>query len=187
AILAAFAALQVLSAMLVVGLVVDMDISGTVFPDFGALEMFVTLYLAMFASITFGLFISAIVPNTDVVLYAILVQLFVQIILGGTLFPIDSKVASSATVAYWTTDALGATVDMRRLNDMSLACSGQEMFDENTGAKVNKPYCSPADTDLSLSYEHTPEFVISRWWGLIVHTLLWFTLTVIVQARKKGE
>jgi hypothetical protein len=149
--------------------------------------MFITLYLGVLASITFGLFISAIVPNTDVVLYAILVQLFAQIILGGTLFPLDNKIASSATIAYWATDAVGSTVDITRLNSQSLSCRAVEGYDPIKNVKVIQPYCSPADAHLSIEYEHTPEHVLSRWAAIILHTLFWFFATLIVQARKKGE
>ncbi len=185
-VLGLFAVVQVVSALLIIGLAVDLNIQGALFGA-GVIEIFITLYLAMLASITFGLFISAIVPNTDVVLYAILVQLFVQIILGGTLFPLDSKLASSATIAYWSTDAIGATVNIPRLNEMSLSCQGIETFSETTGAKINKPFCSPADTKLSLDYTHTPGHILAMWAGLAAHGLLWFILTLVVQARKKGE
>ncbi|MDI6694637.1 MAG: FHA domain-containing protein [Anaerolineales bacterium] len=186
-ILGIFALVQVASVLMIISLKVDTDLPGAIFKDAGVFEMFITLYLAVLASITFGLFVSAIVPNTDVVLYAILVQLFVQIILGGTLFPIDSKVASATTISYWTTDALGSTIDMKQLNNESWSCVGVETFDENTGAAVNKPMCSKADTDLSLDYQHTPEHILAMWRALIIHGMLWFIATVIVQARKKAE
>ncbi len=186
-VLGIFAFIQVASVLFIISLRVDTDLPGAIFKDAGVFEMFITLYLAVLASITFGLFVSAIVPNTDVVLYAILVQLFVQIILGGTLFPIDSKVASATTISYWTTDALGSTVDMKQLNNESWSCVGVETFDENTGAVVNKPMCSKADTDLSLDYQHTPEHILAMWRALIIHGMLWFVATVIVQARKKAE
>lgn len=186
-ILGIFAFIQVASVLFIISLRVDTDLPGAIFKDAGAFEMFITLYLAVLASITFGLFVSAIVPNTDVVLYAILVQLFVQIILGGTLFPINSKVASATTISYWTTDALGSTVDMKQLNNESWSCVGVETFDENTGAVVNKPMCSKADTNLSLDYQHTPEHILAMWRALIIHGMIWFVATVIVQARKKAE
>lgn len=187
-VLSLFAVIQVISALLIISMAVSFDFEGTLFPDAPMLEIFITLYLATIASIIFGLFISALVPNTDVVLYAILVQLFVQIILGGTLFPLDSKVASSVTVAYWTTDAFGSTVDIASLNQESMSCMAIDNIDPNTGAKKGyKPMCSPADSDLSLDFVHTSEHVISRWIGLIAHSFVWFIGTLIIQARKKGE
>jgi hypothetical protein len=151
------------------------------------MELFVTLLLAVLSSIAFGLFVSAIVPNTDIVLYAILVQLFVQIILGGTLFPIDNKAVSSATISYWTTDAMGSTIDIPQLNRESYSCQALEIDNPLTGAKEREYNCSLADTDLSLDYEHTANHVIGTWWGLIIHLFLWLGLTIFVQARKKAE
>lgn len=187
-VLSLFAVVQVISALIIISMAVSFDFEGAVFPDAPMLEIFVTLYLATIASIIFGLFISALVPNTDVVLYAILVQLFVQIIMGGTLFPLDSKVASSATIAYWATDAFGSSVDIEALNQESMSCMAIDNIDSTTGVKKGyKPMCSPADTDLSLDYVHTSEHVFSRWIGLIAHAFVWFIGTLIIQARKKGE
>lgn len=186
-ILGVFAFIQVVSVMLIIGLAVDMDFPGAVFKDSGGMELFITLFLAVIASISFGLFISAIVPNTDIVLYAILVQLFVQIILGGTLFPINNKAASAVTISYWTTDAMGSTIDIPALNKESWSCQGVETFDEATGKMVNKPICSKADTKLSVKYQHDANHVIGMWWALIIHGLIWLVLTIIVQARKKAE
>ncbi len=190
-VLGIFAGFQVISALIVIGLAVDLGFKGAIF-DVGVVELFITLYLSIIASISFGLFISAIVPNTDVVLYAILVQLFVQIILGGTLFPLDSPTASSTTVAYWTTDAFGSTVNMPYLNDTSFACSGEPYSDLPTETNPNPPIkyratCSSATDTLPLKYEHTPWHLQTRWMGLGFHIFLWFVLTIIVQARKKGE
>lgn len=186
-VLGIFAFIQVLSVMIIIGLGVDMDIPGAIFSDAGALELFITLFLAVMVSIAFGLFVSAIVPSTDVVLYAILIQLFVQIIMGGTLFDLESKLASSLTISYWTTDAMGSTIDIKTLNDESFSCLAVPEPDENTGALVNKPNCSKADTDLAVDYAHTPEHLAAMWFALIVHGMVWLGLTMIIQARKKAE
>ena len=186
-ILGIFAVVQVVSVLLVIGLKVDLDVQGAVFKDAGVLELFITLYLAVLASILFGLCLSAIVPNTDVVLYAILVQLFVQIILGGTLFPLDSGAASKLTISYWTMDAMGSTVDMARLNDESMACSVVEIPSMTGGEATKEIRCDTIDRSLYLDYEHTREHVVSMWLGLLAHAVFWGLLTIIVQARKKIE
>ncbi len=94
-VLALFAVVQVASVLLILGLRVKMNYDPVfdIFPS-GAWELFATLLIAVIASIMFGLFISAIVPSQDVVLYIILVQLFVQIILSGTLFPLGDSAAA---------------------------------------------------------------------------------------------
>jgi ABC transport system ATP-binding/permease protein len=185
-VLGLFAILQVASVLLIMSLGVDFNLPGVIFEKSAVFEIFITLYLGMIASIALGLFISAIVPNTDVVLYAILVQLFAQIILGGALFPISSKIASAVTVAYWSTDAMGATVDIQQLNRESLSCQAIEEPTE-TGTIVRKPLCSSANAELTLSYAHTVEHLIAMWLGLIFHALFWFVATIVIQARKKAE
>jgi ABC-type multidrug transport system ATPase subunit/pSer/pThr/pTyr-binding forkhead associated (FHA) protein/ABC-type multidrug transport system permease subunit len=189
-ILAVFAVIQAFSVLLVLSLKIDLSFKGAVF-DSGFLEMFVTLYLGVLASILFGLCLSALVPSSDVVLYAILVQLFVQIVLGGTLFPLkdamNEDVAASlskVTVSYWVMDAMGSTIDMVALNDSSIAC---KVSPDPTAGYALAPQCSTADIKLYLDYEHTPEHVIAMWIGLLVHCAVWFLLTTILVARQKGE
>jgi hypothetical protein len=184
-VLGAFAVFQVASVLIIVGLVVDMDFSGALLKNFGMLELFITLYIAVLASITFGLFLSAIVPNTDVVLYAILIQLFIQIILGGALFEINNKAASAITISYWTTDALGSTVNIDQLNQEGWACVGVEIFEEKAGGMIQRPACSKANVSLPIDYQHTPGHILSVWTVLILQGLIWFILTVVVQARRR--
>jgi ABC-type multidrug transport system ATPase subunit/pSer/pThr/pTyr-binding forkhead associated (FHA) protein len=184
-VLGAFALFQVASVLFIVGLVVDMDFPGALFKNSGALELFISLYIAVLASITFGLFISAIVPNQDVVLYAILIQLFIQIILGGALFEINSKAASSITLSYWTTDALGSSVDIDQLNREGWACVGVEVFEEKAGGVIRRPVCSKVNVALPIDYQHTPAHILTLWSVLIFQGVFWFILTVLVQMRRR--
>ena len=69
-VLGLFALFQVGFFLLAIGTVVDFGFSGAIIHS-GFLELFVSLTLAVVASIAFGLFLSAIVPSQDVVLYAI--------------------------------------------------------------------------------------------------------------------
>lgn len=197
-ILGIFAFIQVAGVILVLMLFgVDLDFPGAFFTDNGALELFVTFYLGILASIALGLFISAIVPSTDVVLYAILVQLFIQIILGGALFPADLPLISKGTVSYWTTVAVGSTVNMPALNDNSRTCTVIEVPDQNDPSKMNKEVtCSAATTKLypggtdankNGDYAYTADKMWDLWMGLVFHIVSWLLLTVIVVYRQKGE
>lgn len=197
AILGAFAAIQIMSVMLVLNLFnIYMDIPGTVFPDNAQLELFITFYLGVVASIMFGLLISALVPTSDVVLYAILVQLFVQIILGGSLFPIDSPLISKMTISYWTTIGSGSTVDLPKLNGLGMACQNIEIENPMTGEKTQEVNCAASKTELSPGgsdtnkdgdYKHTPEKVIGTWIGAMVHFFVYFILTLIIVMRQKTD
>lgn len=189
-VLAIFAIVQAASVLLVLSLKIDMSFEG-VFFESGFLELFITLYLGVLASILFGLCISAGVPSSDVVLYAILVQLFVQIILGGSLFPLkdtmDENVAealSKVTVGYWVMDAMGSTIDLPKLNESSITCIVQPNPQANGALE---PTCSSTPIELNLNHEHTEEYLLSLWFGLLVHCAVWFLLTTIIVARQKGE
>jgi ABC-type multidrug transport system ATPase subunit len=185
-VLGGFAVIQVASMILIIAAKVDMGFEGTMF-GIGVAELFITLYLAVLASIAFGLFISALVPNSDVVMYAILVQLFAQIVLAGTLFPLEQNPASLLTPGYWVTDSMGSTVDLPKLNSESRVCSVVEIPSLTGGEPTKEIRCDPAERDLFLDYEHTEEHVTLTWIGLLAHTFVWVILTVIVQARKKIE
>ncbi len=196
-VLGAFAAIQIASVLVVLNLFnIYMDIPGTVFPDNPQLELFITFYLGVVASIMFGLMISALVPSTDVVLYAILVQLFVQIILGGSLFPVDSPLISKMTVSYWTTVASGSTIDLPKLNGLGMVCQNIEIENPMTGEKTQEVNCSASKTELAPGgsdtnkdgdYKHTPEKVIGSWIGSLVHFLVYFLLTLILIMRQKTD
>jgi ABC-type multidrug transport system ATPase subunit len=191
-VLGSFAVIQVFSVLLIMGLKLDMSFDPIFefFPS-GAAELFVTLFIAVMASIMFGLFISAVVPTQDVVLYIILIQLFTQIILSGTLFPLDNNPASKLVVSYWTMDAMGATVDLNQLNDDSLICQVGEREVPTPQGEMEKRRgieCESAARDeLELPYEHTEEHLLTTWAALGLQALLWGAATMFVQSRVKGD
>jgi len=81
-VLCLFGLVQVASVILLLSFKMNLDLDSVFgLPD-GPWEMYITLALAIFASIMFGLFISAAVSNQDIVIYIILAQLFAQIILS---------------------------------------------------------------------------------------------------------
>ncbi len=212
-ILSLFAVVQVAGVIVILMILgIDLDFQGIILEQ-GAVELYIVLYLAVVASITFGLFLSSIVPNTDVVLYAILVQLFVQIILTGALFPISSGPASWVTPGYWTTIGVGSTVDMPGLNAKGIVCTRVEAINEDTlGERMArgeepeteiitgctssqlalKPGGDEADKNYAGDYidRHDPEVDDEAEMLVILGALaglavFWCVLTIIVQARKK--
>ena len=195
-VLGLFAIIQVASVLLILGLKVDMgyDPIFDIFPS-GGFELFATLLLAVFASIMFGLFISAIVPSPDVVLYIILVQLFVQIILSGTLFPLGdstgAKIASKMVISHWTMDALGSSADLPGLDeDKSVACSAS-WVPANAQLGTTEPTtridCVPAPLGdkLSLDYINSERHLMATWLALLGMALFWGAMTILVQRRKQ--
>ena len=192
-VLALFAVVQVGLVVLILGATIDFDYNSIVLPN-GYMEVFVTLYLAVLASICLGLFISAIVPNTDVVLYVILAQLFIQIILSGALFPLPPNPASYATPGYWAMNSLGSEVDLVKLDELGTSCKVVETPDipgiEKTSdttvacADANAPV---SEKDFLDSLKHTEKHIILTWAALAVSSFVWALLTVVVLLRKKIE
>ena len=197
-VLGLFAVFQVASVLLIMSLRVSMDFDPVfdIFPS-GAGELFFTLLIAVIASIMFGLFISAVVPSPDVVLYVILIQLFVQIILSGTLFPLGdstgANVASKLVISHWTMDSLGSSVDLPGLDeDKSVACSAV-WLPANPQMGTTEPTttveCASAalGDKLSLDYQHTETHVLITWLALAGMAVFWGVMTVLVQRRKRVD
>ena len=185
-VLTCFAIIQVASVLLIISLKVDLgfDPIFEIFPT-GALELFVTLLFAVLASIMLGLLISALVPSADVVLYVILIQLFVQIILSGTLFPLPDNPASKLVISHWTMDAMGSTVDIQELNEKSMVCQVVPLA--GTETKVVCESAARDEEDLGLNYEHSSEHLLVAWGALLAQAVIFGGATMVVQARKKTE
>jgi ABC-type multidrug transport system ATPase subunit/pSer/pThr/pTyr-binding forkhead associated (FHA) protein len=197
-VLGAFAVFQVASVLLILSLEVNMDFDPVfdIFPS-GAWELFFTLLIAVIASIMFGLFISAIVPSQEVVLYVILVQLFVQIILSGTLFPLGdsagANVASKLVISHWAMDAMGSSADLAGLDEeKSVACSAvwlppNPQLGTTEPATTVECAAAPLGDKLSLDYRHTETHVAITWAALTGMALFWGAMTILVQRRKRVD
>ena len=190
-VLGAFAIFQVASVLIIVSLKVDMNFKPVLsFMPSGLSELFVTVLLAVVASIMLGLFISAIVPSPDVVMYIILVQLFAQIILSGTMFPLPDNPVSKLAISNWVVDAMGATVDIHDLNNQSTVCTVVEIPDRQGGAAKKEAVCNAtpiSDDKLGLPFTHTRSHLLLDWAGLLGTSIVWGALTILVQTRRKIE
>jgi hypothetical protein len=193
-VLSFFAIFQVAGVLLLLGMFVDLNVPGVIFADFSILEIYISLYLAILASISLGLFISSIVPSADVVLYVILAQLFLQIVLTGTLFPLPANPVSYAVPGYWATDALSSIVDLPRLDKEGKTCIVQEIPDmNNINQQTGQPnmkveaICETAASNAEnlKYYKHEAGHLIQSWIAMGAQLVLFILLTIIVQARKK--
>ena len=119
AVLGAFALLQCALLLIVVSLKIRLPREGVILP--APLEMYITLVIATTAAIMLGLMVSALVPNTNSVIYVILLLMFFQIIFSGVLFelPEATRGFSVFTLSRWTTEALGTSADLEGLNGLS--------------------------------------------------------------------
>jgi|YNPNPStandDraft_1061719.scaffolds.fasta_scaffold04766_3 ABC-type multidrug transport system ATPase subunit/pSer/pThr/pTyr-binding forkhead associated (FHA) protein len=119
AVLGGFAMVQCLLLLVVLGW-------GVRLPQFGVVtsapvEMYVTLLLGTLAALAMGLFISAVVPNTNSVIYIVLLVLFFQIIFAGVFFNLPGPAGnlSYLTLSRWTVEGLGTSVNLDWLNNLT--------------------------------------------------------------------
>jgi hypothetical protein len=115
-VLAAFGLLQGLLLLLVISLGVKLPIQRLLLS--APIEMYITLALTIWASVSLGLLVSALVPSRDVVVYGMLLVLIVQIIFAGVLFDLPRSVepVSALTITRWSLDALGTSARLNELN-----------------------------------------------------------------------
>ncbi len=188
AVLSMFALVQVGGTLLMLGIFVDLGVEGVFITNFSLPEIFITLYLAVLASIGLGLFISAMVPSTDVVLYVILAELFLQIVLSGTLFPMPANLASYATPGYWATDGLSSIVDLPRLDEEGISCKVVEIPSMTGGPATLESVCDSAASNKENleGYHHTAGHLLVVWFAMGTQLMIWILLTIIVQTRKKA-
>jgi ABC-type multidrug transport system ATPase subunit len=194
-VLGGVAVFHVLSMLVILWLFgVDLDVPGAVFKNSAQLELFITFYLGMLTGITFGLLISTIMPSTELVLFVVLIQLFAQIILNGTLFQIDNPTVPQMTPTYWTTVGIGSIVDLPELNSRGMACKVVEFQDPVSGVKSNQVQCSASRARLlpggkaenkDGDYRHSPGRVITTWIVLIMQGVVFFMLTLIFLWRRR--
>jgi len=138
-VLGAFAFVQAALLLLVVALRVKIPAKGVFF---GApLEMYVTLVLSTFAAIALGLLISALMPNTDTVVYAALGLLFFQIIFAGVIFNLGGAEGnlSALTLTRWGMEGLGVSTNVEQLNDLSQVLVRPEPQETVVSMHVSRP------------------------------------------------
>jgi ABC-type multidrug transport system ATPase subunit len=134
-----FALLQSLLFMVVIGLKVDYPSDGVILP--ATLEIYVTLVLGTLAAIMLGLWMSAIVPNANTVIYIVFVVLMFQMIFAGVLFDLPgvSQRASVFTLSRWSMEALGASTDIEGLNELTRTRFQPDPVTESFSTEVEKP------------------------------------------------
>ncbi|MBE2238695.1 MAG: FHA domain-containing protein [Caldilineaceae bacterium] len=190
AVLAGFALVQCLLLLWVVGRKVDYPESGVLLP--GWIELYVTLFLASLTGITLGLLISAAVRSQNMVIYLILLAMFVQILFAGAIFALPGPAAalSYITPTRWTLEALGDTVDMERLNDLSVTCVEAENEQQRRMMGAAEAPCEEGQQKLAtalefnVDYAHDAGHLLTRWAVLLLLAGAFGGLTLVVQQRK---
>ena len=204
-VLLAFALAQCLLFLLVISLKVDFPKDGVLLP--APLELYITLVLSALAAVMLGLFISAFVPNQNTVIYVILLVLFFQIIFAGVQFELPDRAGklSSLTLTRWANEAMGATVDVEGLNELSRPRFQPEPITEDVALEVQQPgpdgvavtrvvtqtvTLDPGVVDIAsaqtfnITYSATTRHLVSRWLALIGLGFVFGLGTVVVLKRK---
>ncbi len=176
AVLMAFGLVQCLLLLIVTGFKVTYPSKGIFTGPF--LEMYITLILAMFSSVGIGLLISAISKSNNSVIYIILVVLFVQIIFSGAIFNLPSAASyiSYLTPTRWAFEALGASVNINRLNQL-----GKVYFsDFNQMVRTHSTF----EVNFASTFSH----LLTNWGILFLFGAVAILLTILIlrsQDRRK--
>jgi hypothetical protein len=138
-VLSGFALVQCLLFLVTVSLKVRLPRDGVFMP--APIEMYVTLVLVAISAIMAGLFVSALVPRTNSVIYIALVLLFFQFIFGGVQFKLaESRIwMSRLTLARAGNEALGSTVNVEFLNDLTRTRFLPEPVTRDVSFDVERP------------------------------------------------
>jgi hypothetical protein len=146
-VLGVFALVQCLLLMIVINLKVDYPQTGVLLP--APIEMYVTLFLGTMAAILMGLLISALVPNTNTVIYIAFLVLFFQMIFAGVLFDLPgiTDQFSNLTLTRWSMEGLGTVVDMEWLNGLTRTRFRPAPVTKEISMEVEKPVCDPETSE----------------------------------------
>ncbi|MGK7941082.1 MAG: ATP-binding cassette domain-containing protein [Crocosphaera sp.] len=125
----------------------------------------ITLCLTLFSTLGLGIMVSALVENSTQATKFLPLLLLSQIILSGVLFPITGigKFLSWLMISRWSVGALGSLV--------------------NIGGMINPS--NPMTSDISKDvYDLNPNNILTNWMCLLLHGLIYWGITYILQKRK---
>jgi ABC-type multidrug transport system ATPase subunit len=162
-VLGALCAVQDAILLFLVGLKAGYPPHGIIWPGVtGAfIELYLTLLLTGLAGLMIGLTVSALAPNTDRAVSFVPIILIPQIIFANVIFSLSddvSKIISYLMPSRWGMQAAGSIVGIR------------DRFSDH----ANTPFYSPDTLHL-----------LGFWLALVGLIALFFTLTALLQARKR--
>ncbi|WP_013320319.1 ATP-binding cassette domain-containing protein [Gloeothece verrucosa] len=138
--------------------------------------MGITTYLTLLASMSLGLMISAGVKNSTQANNALPILLLPQIIFSGVLFEIKgtlTKLVSWLMLSRWSIGAYGVLVEIQ-----GMIKTAQES-DEVKVLKMALPFEDPNNV-----YRETWENLSLNWGMLLLHTIIYLSVTFWLQKRK---
>jgi putative ABC transport system ATP-binding protein len=134
--------------------------------------IFITSFLTLFTSISLGLMVSSSVSNSTQANSALPILLLPQIIFSGVLFDMEGvgKYISWFMLSRWSVGAYGALVDINGLVPEPMV-----LFD---GTEIPRPF------EGSTVYNSDWHNLLLNWGILLLHSLVYLTITLILQKRK---
>ena len=180
-----FAAIQTFLYLVVLSFGVDLPEQGLYLP--GPIELFITLYLTMLASMGIGFVVSAVSRSSDMAIYILVIFLFFQFFFAGTVFDLRDNAAeplSYLTSTRWSLTALGVTIDMEEQVSASIICNPQPEMSFGQENMQGDIFCfnyPDATEDLMLPYRD--KNLLQSWIILSAMALGTITLTGLLIKR----
>jgi ABC-type multidrug transport system ATPase subunit len=179
AVFTVFAAIQTFLYLVVLSLGVDLPDQGLYFS--GPMELFITLFLTMLASMGIGLVVSAISRGSDMAIYILVILLFFQFFFSGTVFDLRDKATeplSYLTSTRWALSALGVTIDMEAQVEASILCNAFPDDPRTPENEADHPICfNYPDATENLMLPYGDEILIQSWIILVAMAFISITFT----------
>lgn len=177
-------AVQIVLFLLVLAFKLQFPSSGVIF--WAPLEFYLTLLLTVLASLSLGLFISALASSKDMVTYLVLLVILGQIVFSGAVFELSgiTNFLSYLTITRWSLEALGISTNIVGLNELGQV-RVEHMLDTGRGLQTLIKDV-PAPINFYVDYTHNALALCSRWILLLTHILVWSNLT-LWQIWRKDE
>ncbi len=135
----------------------------------------ITLFLTLFSTISLGIMVSAFVKNITQANSSLPILLLPQIIFSGVLFTMTGigKLLSWLMISRWSVGALGSLVDI------------PSMIPEAPPISPVNPNPVPITVDIPTEvYAPNSNNLLTNWGFLLLHSLIYWGLTYILQKRK---
>jgi hypothetical protein len=187
AIYSLFAFIQVALYLLIFSIGIDFPARGLYFN--GLLELFITLFLAMLAGITFGFVISAASRSTEMATSLLGILLLFHFFFGGALFDLRGNVfepVSYLSSARWATTALGVTIDMPRLAGATILCSQVPVNPGDPNAGTQTVCQNDPNVREELALDYNDDMLLVSWGMLLGMSLLFLITTGVILQRTKA-
>ncbi len=143
--------------------------SEAVFLPHGLLEIFITVLLVTFTSTCFGLLLSAVVGREDRVMSIMPIFLIPQIVFAGVVFKLEGlgKLVSYFTFSRWGIEALGSTINLVQINDLTTSGTGK--------------------LELPFDFTHGIGYLLQAWGILGIFAILLIFLTILALNRQDAR